>query len=506
MSIARLSIAVAAALGSSTASASGSIVFDNTLPGQAHGTTTTVPLSAGHYTIDASNTGYLSNTNLFESFATFIVGAAEEADFTNSTHLQIDNVISRVTGIGAPNGLQPTTIDGKVVSTIAGANFWFVNPAGVAIGSGTSINVPAGLAIGTSDFIQFADSSRWYVLQNAAPTPSVLSTASPAAFGFLSTPAAGALTVRSAQLSSATGGNLLLSGGAAGVTVSNSQLTTSNAMGGAASGDIDVTSAGQLTIQNSTLSSETFTAANAGSINLTSNGPMSISGGSSLTSADSGSGQGPAGNISLTAAAMHVAGGKISSSGNAGVVSLTATGTDGPDAPALLVDGGAQIESSLAAGLGFNSDGASGNIQLRAAAGTVTVSGVPGTPSGATILSSSGVGPSASAGSVSLTGTNVSLQGALIETTTGAESGVRPGLVTVNATGNAVLDNTLINTESSGFGTPAGSISISGAGSVSINGGHRDFPVVRRATSRCIRARRIAAMRVRSAFLPLTAW
>ena len=70
-----------------------------------------------------------------------------------------------------------------------------------------------------------------------------------------------------------------------------------------------------------------------------------------------------------------------------------------------------------------------------------------------------------------MTGRNVSLQGTLVETTTAAESGVRPGLVAVNATGNVVLDNTLINTESSGFGTPAGSISIAGAGSVSINGG-----------------------------------
>ena len=281
MSVARLSFAVAAALGSSAASAAGSVVFDNTLPGQAHGTTATVPLSAGHYTIDAANTGYLSNTNLFESFATFIVGAAEEADFTNSSHLQIDNVISRVTGIGAPNGLQPTTIDGKVVSTIAGANFWFVNPAGVAIGSGASINVPAGLAIGTSDFIQFADSSRWYVLESSTPTPSVLSAASPTAFGFLSTPASGALIVRSAQLSSVSGGNLLLSGGAAGVTISNCQLTTSNAMGGAAAGDIDVTSAGQLTIQNSILTSETFTSANAGSIQGSTNrgdtGAISVS-------------------------------------------------------------------------------------------------------------------------------------------------------------------------------------------------------------------------------------
>src|SRR5689334_7403145 len=131
----KLYLALATALGSTQVLAAGSIVFDNTLPNQPHGTTTTVPLVGGRYTINASNTGYLSGTNLFESFATFIVATGEEADFTNPANFSIGNVISRVTGVGSPGGLQPTTIDGSVVSTINGANFWFINPAGVTIGS-----------------------------------------------------------------------------------------------------------------------------------------------------------------------------------------------------------------------------------------------------------------------------------------------------------------------------------------------------------------------------------
>src|SRR5262245_22289253 len=106
-------LALVLAFASAQALAAGSVVFDNTLPNQPHGTTTTVPLVGGHYTMDASNTGYLSGRNLFESFATFSIASGEQADFTNSTNISIGNVVSRVTGIGAPGGLQPTTIDGN---------------------------------------------------------------------------------------------------------------------------------------------------------------------------------------------------------------------------------------------------------------------------------------------------------------------------------------------------------------------------------------------------------
>jgi len=89
-----VSMALAAALGSMNALGGGSVVFDNTLPNQPHGTTTTVPLVSGTYSINAANTGYLSGTNLFESFATFIVAGGETASFTNSTNLNIGSPAS----------------------------------------------------------------------------------------------------------------------------------------------------------------------------------------------------------------------------------------------------------------------------------------------------------------------------------------------------------------------------------------------------------------------------
>lgn len=630
----RISIAVAAALGSANALAAGSVVFDNTLPGQPHGTTTTVPLTGGHYTIDASNTGYLSNTNLFESFATFSVGAGEQADFTNSTHLSINNVISRVTGSGSPNGLQPTTIDGNLVSTIAGANFWFINPAGVTIGAGAQINVPAGLAIGTSDFIQFADNSRWYAIESTAPTASVLATASPTAFGFLPTPATGAisltnakistpgaititsagpLTIQNSEISSETftntdaggvtltsngavtivggriasgtalqappmagdnggGGNVSITGpsvlvsgatieslsqghtpaglvsitatagqgvgpasggtgdailithtshinssdaihasqpaggisvqatagsvridsgstvgvnatdygpltvsGATGVTLDAAHLSAASSFRGGTvtHAGISLQSQGPISIVNgTTIQSTTEGLATGDGIAIQTSSALTIAGNSQLTStaSDNGSGAGSAGSINLVGGSVHVTGGRISSSGNAGAVTLQATGTDVSGTPALLVDGGTNIKSTLAAGLGFGSGGSPGNIQLRADSGTVSVVGTPGSAATATSLDSSGSGGSAPAGQIGISGQNISLRGALINTLSNADS-QSPGKVTLTATGDVGLNDTLIDTESVGFGGASGAISISAGGSVAITGG-----------------------------------
>jgi filamentous hemagglutinin family protein len=271
-----------AALGSAITFAAGSIVFDNTLPGQAHGTTTVVPLRNGHYTIDAAHTGYLTGKNLFESFATFNIAGGEEADFTNSTNVLLANVVSRVTGVGSPNGLQPTTINGNLASSIAGANFWFVNPAGVMIGSGATINVPAGLAIGKADFIQFSDNSRWYAIGSNAVTPTVLSTASPASFGFLpgsspgivgsgtpnysptggqtSISARGPITLQSTDIdTSSTGAAIAISGRS--VELDQTFLTT----GG---GDVNINgSTGSVSLQGSIVDSS-----GGGKITITGNG------------------------------------------------------------------------------------------------------------------------------------------------------------------------------------------------------------------------------------------
>jgi fibronectin-binding autotransporter adhesin len=514
----KVSMAAAAAFGSANALAAGSVVFDNTLPNQPHGTTTTVPLVSGSYTINAANTGYLSGTNLFESFATFIVAGGETANFTNSTHLSISNVISRVTGIGAPNGLQPTTINGNLVSTIAGANFWFINPAGVTIGAGATINVPAGLAIGSADYIQFADSSRWYALESSAPTPSVLSTASPTAFGFLPATTAGALSVQAASLNPGAGGSLTLASGGAltlGSTTTPISISTSQngdvtiqSQSSVALTDATIATGGTITVAGGAagvaLTGSALTTTNAsgtvGSASVTGVSISSAGGAVDLTSSsvttnnlleqEGSPTSSAAASIVITGETIGIHGGSLESQtlngADAGNITLTAAGNA---ANAIQIDGGATLVSNANEGNTSISPGATtlsianaGTISLQAPAGGIVVSGA-GLSTQAGDQNPSGAGAHAGqAGSISLAGSQITLSGAALSTlasppsATGVQespSGVvssaalAPADISLTASGPiAVNGTTTLSTGTSGA-VAAGNVTLSG-GSVAI--------------------------------------
>ena len=76
---------------------------------------------SGHFTI-SEDFGETSpdGKNLFHSFSVFNINAGESATFTGSD--SINNVISRVTGSSG------TTINGPLISEIANADFYFINP------------------------------------------------------------------------------------------------------------------------------------------------------------------------------------------------------------------------------------------------------------------------------------------------------------------------------------------------------------------------------------------
>jgi filamentous hemagglutinin family protein len=465
----KLYLALATALGSAQVLAAGSIVFDNTLPNQPHGTTTTVPLVGGHYTINASNTGYLSGTNLFESFATFIVATGEEADFTNPANFSIGNVISRVTGVGSPGGLQPTTIDGSVVSTINGANFWFINPAGVTIGSGAKINVPAGLAIGAADFIQFADGARFYALPSNGPQPAVFSTASPTAFGFLPTPAGGAVSLTGTDI--ATTGPITLGAGPGGISLTNSSMTTTNNTpgGGSASGpDITLASTGgAVTLQSSTLATNNVAEPE---------GSGSFAG---------------AGNMTLSGQTIAIHGGGLHSQslngGDAGSISLSATGTA---ANAIQIDGGAGLSSDASeantAIVNGNivSIGNAGAISLQAATGGIAITGSSLTTQ-AGDQNPSGAGAHAGqAGAITVNAAQIDVSNAFISTAAGppntsgtqqnaegvtTTTALAPASISLQATGPITVTASNIHAHTNGA-VAAGDIDIAG-GSVAVVGG-----------------------------------
>ena len=120
--------------------------------------------------------GAVSGQNLFHSFQTFNIAENQSATFTGSD--AISNVISRVTGGDI------STIDGKLISKVGNADFFFINPSGVVFGPHASVDVPAAFHVSTADALHFSDGT---VLSCTSPDPSILTQAAPEAFGFLGT-------------------------------------------------------------------------------------------------------------------------------------------------------------------------------------------------------------------------------------------------------------------------------------------------------------------------------
>lgn len=122
-----------------------------------------------------SNMGAAHGGNLFHSFSVFNVLTGESVVFSGPDSIR--NVISRVTGGTS------SLIDGPVKLVIPGANFYFINPNGVIFGGSGSIDATGSVYVSTADAIRLADGNSFY----ADPAKnSVLTTADPVAFGFLS--------------------------------------------------------------------------------------------------------------------------------------------------------------------------------------------------------------------------------------------------------------------------------------------------------------------------------
>ncbi|HHC24217.1 MAG TPA: filamentous hemagglutinin N-terminal domain-containing protein [Desulfobacterales bacterium] len=120
-----------------------------------------------------SGYGQQAGVNLFHSFRDFNINTNESASFSGPGSVQ--NIISRVTG-------GSSWIDGKLSSTISGANLYLLNPAGVMFGANASLNIGGSFHVSTADYLHMGRNERFYATPMAGE---VLSVASPAAFGFL---------------------------------------------------------------------------------------------------------------------------------------------------------------------------------------------------------------------------------------------------------------------------------------------------------------------------------
>ena len=112
-------------------------------------------------------------TNLFHSFRSFNLSAGQTATFSGPGGTT--NVISRVTG-GSPS-----SIDGTIRSTIAGANLYLINPKGIAFGPNAQLDVGGAFHASTATHIKLGSSG---VFRADKPGASVLTVDPPSAFGF----------------------------------------------------------------------------------------------------------------------------------------------------------------------------------------------------------------------------------------------------------------------------------------------------------------------------------
>ena len=157
-----------------------------------------------------SDLGDKKGPNLFHSFSRFNIETGQSATFSGPADVR--NILARVTGGSV------SSIDGRLASTISGANLFLINPAGIIFGANASLDISGSFFATTADYLRLGTDGRF---DASNPAATVLSIAPPSAFGF-ATPHPAAIHVNGSQL---TGGGLKTLGLIAGdVTVQDGAL------------------------------------------------------------------------------------------------------------------------------------------------------------------------------------------------------------------------------------------------------------------------------------------
>ncbi len=304
---------------------------------------------SGNFTIP-DTAGMVVGNNLFHSFSSFDVLPGESATFTGAATIR--NIIARVTG-GAASNIQGT-ID--TATFMPQASLYLLNPAGVMIGNGATLNIAGGIHVSTADYLRMADNTQFFSRPVAGE---VLSTAAPMAFGFVNGNI-GSIQVANATLDTA-GGDISLT--ASNLSISSSTLRSSGgnmllaaqtageiSLGGATTGGAPST----IQMQSSTLDSSSLGA-----------GAIVIRGGRlwmdrSLIQAGSQGGNGAAIDMQLTDAQLTASQIRSDNTGWGAGSGIGITTTN-----ALTLDTGSRIESLTQAG---SVAGTGGDITIRATA------------------------------------------------------------------------------------------------------------------------------------------
>ncbi|MDD2815928.1 MAG: filamentous hemagglutinin N-terminal domain-containing protein [Thiotrichaceae bacterium] len=149
----------------------------------------------------APELGQQHGANLFHSFQKFDIASGQSVTFTGGD--DIARVISRVTGGDV------SQIEGLLRSTLSHADIYLINPAGITFGVDAKLDVPGSVYLSTASHIDLGQAARF---DAAHPENSVLSSASPSAFGFLTQKPA-AITINGSSLNATEGKTLSLSAG-----------------------------------------------------------------------------------------------------------------------------------------------------------------------------------------------------------------------------------------------------------------------------------------------------
>jgi filamentous hemagglutinin family protein len=193
--------------------------------------------------------GTRHGTNLFHSFGRFNVGTGDIANFLNDTGAPTNNILGRV------NGGQTSNIFGTIRTTDFGsANLYLINPAGWIFGPTASLHVGGSFHVSTADYIRLNEGG---VRFNASGlNDNLLTSAPPAAFGFLGPPASisidgSSLTVLEEKTLSLVGGDVQITGATLSAPSGRVQIASVASAGEVTMPDLDVgsfSSLGQINI------------------------------------------------------------------------------------------------------------------------------------------------------------------------------------------------------------------------------------------------------------------
>ncbi|MBH0183006.1 MAG: filamentous hemagglutinin N-terminal domain-containing protein [Nitrospira sp.] len=453
--------------------------------------------------------------NLFHSFGQFdvgqIAGINDIANFLNDSGIDTTNILARVTG---PNISQ---IYGTIQTTGFGtANLFLINPSGIVLGPGASLNVAGSVSFTTAQYIRLFDglasSANFYA--NPASDGSILtidpsafefSSATPAAYGFSTAPDPNAtITVQGSNLSVSSGQSISLVGGEV-VIESGAQLTAPSGtilLATAASpGEFDVNTLQSIpnTDGTSFASFGTVIMTPGSSIDVhdtntvwikggqlvlsmndatlnTSESPapsdmISLGAGSFISTSNSGSD--PGANVQITAGSLQVDGAAVttinSGDGNGGNIFIDATTVGLTNGAAILSSTGLDFATFANAGFG---DGGHittnvGTLSLTNGATITSLNSSLGLGQGGNVTIQGQQGAGSAADSVMLG--NATGTGSTISTFTASDSG-RGGNVSITAT-QLLIENASVVSSDTVLGSGVGGDLSLNVGTLTLKGG-----------------------------------